>query len=136
MAPGFYFNIGIDVVEVDFWRVRLPQLKHGVEQKLFYAEEHAYFQSYPNPEEYYAGGWAAKEAIYKAISSLGKLDLRQIKIIHQQDQAPLCSIENSLLQSISPFIRLSISHNSLIATAQAAILLPSDHPIANRQPFM
>ncbi len=59
-------RVGIDLIEID--RVRRALERHpAFRERCFTAAERAYCESRPNPAESYAGRFAGKEAVGKAL---------------------------------------------------------------------
>ena len=64
---GAPFRIGVDLIEIDRIREALERHGDGFRDRCFTAEEQAYCESKPNPPQHYAGRFAAKEAVGKAL---------------------------------------------------------------------
>jgi holo-[acyl-carrier protein] synthase len=62
-------RVGVDLIEID--RIRRALERHGeaFKERCFTAAERAYCDSKPNPPQHYAGRFAAKEAVGKALGS-------------------------------------------------------------------
>jgi holo-[acyl-carrier protein] synthase len=62
-------RVGVDLIEID--RIRRALEKHGdaFKRRCFTDAERAYCDSKPNPPQHYAGRFAAKEAVGKALGS-------------------------------------------------------------------
>jgi holo-[acyl-carrier protein] synthase len=62
-------RVGVDLIEIE--RIRRALARHGdaFKERCFTAAERAYCDSKPNPPQHYAGRFAAKEAVGKAIGS-------------------------------------------------------------------
>ena len=62
-------RVGVDLIEIE--RIRKALARHGdsFKQRCFTEAEIAYCDSKPNPPQHYAGRFAAKEAVGKAIGS-------------------------------------------------------------------
>ena len=62
-------RVGVDLIEIE--RIRRALERHGesFKRRCFPDEEIAYCDSKPNPAQHYAGRFAAKEAVGKAIGS-------------------------------------------------------------------
>ncbi|NUR78540.1 MAG: holo-ACP synthase [Thermoleophilia bacterium] len=60
-------KIGVDLIEIE--RVRRALARHGesFKERCFTEAERAYCDSKPNPPQHYAGRFAAKEAVGKAL---------------------------------------------------------------------
>lgn len=108
---------GIDIIEI-------PRIRKAVETwgerflaKVFNPEEIAYAQQHTIPYPHFAGRFAAKEAIYKALGDR-KLSWKDLTIINDSDGKPSCRLLNS---SFKGRIHLSISHSKFYAVAGAVI---------------
>jgi holo-[acyl-carrier protein] synthase len=62
-------RVGIDLIEIARVRRALERHGDGFRRRCFTAAERAYCESKPNPAQHYAGRFAAKEAVGKAIGS-------------------------------------------------------------------
>ena len=62
MVPG----IGVDVVDVERMKFALERTPR-IRQRLFTEDEIAYCEKFRFAERHYAGRWAAKEAVTKAL---------------------------------------------------------------------
>ena len=62
-------KVGVDLIEIE--RIRRALERHGdsFKERCFTEAERAYCDSKPNPPQHYAGRFAAKEAIGKALGS-------------------------------------------------------------------
>ena len=117
--------IGIDSVEIvrfDTWK----KYSHVSLLKIFSSSELAYALSNPiKTSERLAARFAAKEASYKALSSLidKKLSFlswcKHIEILHILHNQPILSIDWSklALPSSTSIIHLSMTHTKTVATA-------------------
>lgn len=106
-----FLDIGIDIVnKTHFNNVSINFVKRFLTKK-------EYFE-YLNLEENYrinfiSGRWAAKEAVYKAISKYKKINLIDIEILSDENKKPFCTN----IQNIS----LSISHTDYYSLAIAIL---------------
>lgn len=120
---------GTDIIEVE--RVKNAILKtDSFKEKIFTPLEISYAESSSNLTkfEHYAGRFAAKEAIYKAISKrYPHVYLSEIEIINDKDNMnrPVVNIYNKELSekitNKDVFIDVSISHIKDFATANAIV---------------
>jgi holo-[acyl-carrier protein] synthase len=58
-------RVGVDLIEIE--RIRRALARPGFRQRCFTELEQAYCDSKPNPAQHYAGRFAAKEAVGKAL---------------------------------------------------------------------
>ena len=77
-------SVGIDCADVERWRGMLSDIKKGAARRLFTQSEHRRCQALPDPPAGYAACWCAKEAVFKALSPRGPVDLRRIEILFDQ----------------------------------------------------
>lgn len=121
------YGVGVDTEQVTRWRQLLPGLHGPSQRRLFTAREHAYCASFPDPAQVYAGHWCAKEAVFKALSSLlgasragAALTLDQIEIEHLATGCPVARVPKAWAQAAH--VQLSISHDAERAMAFAVAL--------------
>jgi holo-[acyl-carrier protein] synthase len=69
VAGGGALKVGVDLIEIE--RIRRALERHGesFKERCFTAAERAYCDAKPNPPQHYAGRFAAKEAVGKALGS-------------------------------------------------------------------
>ena len=115
-------GIGNDIIEID--RIRKTIEKHGIHfyQKVFAQSEIDYCLSHKDPAPSFAGRFAAKEAIAKALG-LGfgeSISFLDVEIINDELGRPITKFTDSFNQTFnSPHILISISHCKEYATAVA-----------------
>ena len=114
--PNFF--IGTDIVEVD--RINKLILKYGqlFKNKVFTTLEQNYCDSRSTPSIHYAGRFAAKESIIKAVKSSGyknPIPFKDIEILPSDSGAPLVNLHFILKCEC----KVSISHTKSHATASA-----------------
>jgi holo-[acyl-carrier protein] synthase len=111
-------KIGTDIVSVErIKKVFSDRKKLG---RLFTDNEINYIDKHSDPFPVIAGRFAAKEAIFKALSPLNiKFDFSEISIITDKKRGPYISFERSDLKNKLENYKLeiSISHESEYATA-------------------
>ena len=73
-------RVGVDLIEIE--RIRRALDRHGddFKQRCFTEHERAYCDSKPNPAQHYAGRFAAKEAVGKALGSGVYFTWKEIEI--------------------------------------------------------
>ena len=114
--------IGTDLVDIARIKKLIDKYNTKFLNKIYSVEEQKYCNSKPNPEIHYAGRFAAKEAIIKAIRSSGmhnSIDFNSIIILNNSDGAPYVVLDKIC---ISP-IKISISHTDTHAISFALYLL-------------
>jgi holo-[acyl-carrier protein] synthase len=118
-------GLGIDIIEI-------PRIKRSIDNfgdkflnKVFTEGEINYCEKKFNKNQHYAARFAAKEAVYKALSSGWKEGLRWKDIEIQNDATGMPSINPSgKLKSFltkNTQLRISISHSENYVTAVAII---------------
>ena len=118
------YLIGTDIIEVD--RIKESIEKNEISTKVFTSNEIQYCETgKKNKYQRYAARFAAKEAIYKAVSPLLKnnyeISWKNIEVLNDKKGRPIVNFLNTDLDNIS--IDLSLSHikEYAIATAIAEI---------------
>lgn len=123
-------STGIDIIEVD--RVRKNIEKYGEKflNKVYTESEIEYCEGKKIQRyESYAGRFAAKEAVFKAISWMldGKFDVdwKDIEVINDKKGRPLVNVNNnSKISNLEEIISIdiSISHVKNMAVASVVIV--------------
>ena len=116
--------IGTDIVDVQRIKTSIDNYSAKFVNKVFSLEEQEYCNSKSNPEIHYAGKFAAKEAIIKAIKSSGfdqKFIFKTIKIINHLDGSPHVKLDFKYKGDI----KVSISHTQTHAIAFAILKINS-----------
>ena len=114
--PNFF--IGTDIVEVD--RINKLLLRPGklFKNRVFTSLEQKYCDSKSSPSIHYAGRFAAKESIIKAVKSSGyknPIPFKDIEILPSNSGVPIVDLHLKLECEC----RVSISHTESYATATA-----------------
>ena len=104
-------TIGIDIVEVKRLRTALRRKKERFFLTTFSAKERAYCLSFQDPAPHFAGTFAAKEAVQKA---LGTNSPAEIEIRHDKSGRPIVWTNGK-----RSTIRISITHERSVACAVA-----------------
>lgn len=108
-------GIGTDIIEID--RIRKSIEKHGSHflDRLFSKKEQDYCHKYKDPAPHFAGRFAAKEAISKALGTgfSSEFSFLDIEIINDATGKPIVTL------SKKGKIHVSISHCNSFATATA-----------------
>ncbi len=119
--------IGTDIISVPRIAAILKRHPRRFQYHTFTEREIAYCSSTPAPEIHYAGRFAAKEAVKKALLSSGIIDnitLKQIEIVRQPNGAPTVNLDNDVPGQAD--IKLSISHTDDYATATALFTMKDE----------
>ncbi len=111
-------GLGTDIIEIERIKESLTKFGASFYTKLFTQREIDYCLSHKDPTPYFAGRFAAKEAIAKALGcGFGKdLSWHDIEIVNNDLGKPEVFMKND------SFIILSISHCRTYATATAILL--------------
>ena len=115
-------SLGTDIVEINRIRSNLKNKKSRFLNRIFTQLEVDYCNSKSNPSIHFAGKFAAKEAVKKAVLSTKKINqisLKDIEILSNCGD-PKVSIKGNI--EIFHSIEVSISHTDSIATATAILL--------------
>ncbi len=110
--------IGTDIVDVERIKASIDNYQTRFINRVFSIEEQEYCNSKSIPEMHYAGRFAAKEAIIKALKSGGftqLFNLNDIKIINCSDGSPHVELGFDYKGEI----KVSISHTQTHAVAFA-----------------
>ena len=73
-------RVGVDLIEIERIRRALERHGDGFKERCFTEAERAYCDSKPNPPQHYAGRFAAKEAVGKALGSGVYFTWKEIEI--------------------------------------------------------
>jgi holo-[acyl-carrier protein] synthase len=73
-------RVGVDLIEIDRVRRALERHGDGFRDRCFTAGERAYCDSKANPAQHYAGRFAAKEAVGKALGTGVYFTWKEIEI--------------------------------------------------------
>src|SRR5205823_11442553 len=79
LAGGAPVNVGVDLIEIERIRRALERYP-GFRDRCFTPAEQAYCDSRPNPAESYAGRFAGKEAVGKALGIGVRFTWKEIEI--------------------------------------------------------
>jgi len=115
-------GLGNDIVEIS--RVRQSIERHGLHflNRLFTHREQDYCYKFKDPVPHFAGRFAAKEAISKALGTGfgAQLSWHDIEILNDDHGKPLITLSENVKKNFNnPHILISISHSNDHATAVA-----------------
>lgn len=126
-------GVGVDIVEIGRVRAaieRTPRFR----ERVFTPEERAYCEGRPNPWASYAGCFAAREAVLKALGSGfgGGVGFADVSVGHDEKGRPLAILvggarELAERQGVRE-VYLSISHTQGVAVANALAATPEARP--------
>jgi holo-[acyl-carrier protein] synthase len=108
---------GVDIIEISRIRSSVEKWGERFLHKVLTPEEIRYAQSHVVPYPHYAGRFAAKEAIYKALG-LKALTWQDMTILNDDSGKPVCRLNG---KKFPGKIHLSISHTRYYAVASAVI---------------
>ena len=117
VVPG----IGVDVVDVDRMKVALERTPR-IRKRLFTEAEISYCERFRFAERHYAGRWAVKEAVTKALGC-GLIQWNGVEVIRRPRQAPTVRIFGKIERFANMVgireedIQISITHSELSAVA-------------------
>lgn len=119
-------GIGVDVVDVErmaFALERTPKIR----QRLFTPAEISYCEKYRFADRHFAGRWAAKEAVTKALGC-GLIQWNGVEIVRKPRQAPTVRITGDKIRKFADMVgireedlHLSITHSELSAVAVCVV---------------
>ncbi len=121
--PLMALRVGVDLIEIE--RIRRALDRHGesFKRRCFTEAERAYCDSKPNPPQHYAGRFAAKEAVGKALGSGVYFTWREIEIrgrpkpgVHLSGRTAAWAEKVNAGQ-----IELSMTHSRELAAAVAVV---------------
>jgi len=117
-------GLGIDLIEID--RIERVLVKYGQKflDRIFTQKEQAYCKSFHKMERHFAGRFAAKEAISKALGTgIGKnLSWEDMEVLNDEHGAPYVVLSLRAQAFFhNPKILISISHAKEYATAVAIV---------------
>lgn len=115
-------GLGTDIIEVERIQDSIKKYKDRFLSRIFTEDEIAYCMTHKNPERNFAGRFAAKEAVAKALGhGIGKdLSWKDIEIRKDKKGKPLVSFSLSAQKKFKkPNVMLSISHCKEYANAIA-----------------
>jgi holo-[acyl-carrier protein] synthase len=117
-------RVGIDLIEIARVRRALERHGDGFRARCFTESERAYCDSKPNPAQHYAGRFAAKEAVGKALGSGVYFTWREIEIRGRpKPGVHLSGRTAQFAQRVGAGqIELSMTHSLELAAAVAVVV--------------
>lgn len=104
------FGIGIDIIDVNRFSSKIYSKNKQFYSKIFTKKEINYCIKFKNPYTHFAGKFALKEAVIKALNK--KIDLLDIETFHK-NKSPYVKLKNY----DNFFSIASISHEKNVAVA-------------------
>ena len=120
MPPEIY--IGTDIVTVSRIRDLITTHPERFIQRTYTDQEQSYCVGKADPVIHYAGRFAAKEAIKKALMTSGikePISWMEMEVIADHDGAPIVNLQGGKFSGLD--CKVSISHTKDIAIASAVI---------------
>ena len=108
---------GIDIVEIDLIQRAVERWGEGFLNYVFTPAEIEHARKFKSPYLHYAGRFAAKEAIFKAMGN-PDLSWHDVTIINDPSGKPVCQYNNIVFKNR---LLISISHSRDYATASAIV---------------
>ncbi|MFT5387592.1 MAG: holo-[acyl-carrier protein] synthase [Lysobacterales bacterium] len=109
---------GVDIIEIDRIKKAIDRWGDTFLNHIFNEEEIAYAQTHKNSAQHFAVRFAAKEAIYKAISCDESLRWKDMTILKDTYGKPYCKFKDNKYTNT---VHLSLSHCKNYAVANAII---------------
>ena len=118
---------GTDIIEINRIKESIESLGENFKNKIYTEKEIEYCESKKNAKyQHYAGRFAAKEAIFKAISELlddkFEVSWKDAQILNDEQGKPKITFTSKKLQDKIENIDISISHCKEYAVAYVVIL--------------
>ena len=118
----------VDVERMQFALERTPRIR----QRLFTEAEISYCEKFRFAERHYAGRWAAKEAVTKALGC-GLIQWNGVEVMRRPRQAPTVRIFGKIERFAEMVgvredeLHVSITHSELSAVAVCVVHKKEDH---------
>ena len=118
-------TVGLDLIEIE--RIRRALERPGFRDRCFTPGEQAYCESKPNPAQHYAGRFAAKEAVGKALGCGVYFTWKEIEVRGRpKPGVQLTGRTAKWAEKVGAGrIELSMTHSKELAAAVCAVL-PAD----------
>ena len=112
---------GIDIIEIERIQKAVDRWGDGFLNHVFTPKEIENAQKFKFPYRHYAGRFAVKEAIFKAMG-MPELSWLDVTIINDTDGKPVCHINNiQIAEKFKHRLLISISHSRDYAVASAIV---------------
>ena len=118
---------GIDIIEISRIKESIDSLGETFKNKIYTEKEIEYCESRKNAKyQHYAGRFAAKEAIFKAISDLlddkYEISWKDAEVLNDKNGKPKVTFISKKLEEKIESIDISISHCKEYAVANVIII--------------
>ncbi len=133
-VPG----IGVDVVDVERMKFALERTPR-IRRRLFTEDEVAYCEKFRFAERHYAGRWAAKEAVTKALGC-GLIQWNGVEVIRRPRRAPFVRISGKIKRFAEAAgvreedLFISITHSELSAVAVCVVRRENQERLLDGEP--
>ncbi len=125
LAGKMVLGVGIDIIEIERIKKSVDEYGESFLNKIYTAVELDYSLSKPNKYQHLAARFAAKEAIYKALSSDSEkvYSWQDIEIFNESNGLPKVNFYGSLKDYLNPgkTIHISMSHSENYVTCVAVL---------------
>ena len=117
-------QVGVDLIEIDRIRRALARHSESFKERCFTAAECAYCDGKPNPAQHYAGRFAAKEAVGKALGSGVYFTWKEIEVRGRPKPGVHLSGRTARFAERLGAVRveLSMTHSRELAAAVAVVV--------------
>lgn len=118
---------GTDIIEISRIKESIENIGEAFKNKIYTQKEIEYCENRKNAKyQHYAGRFAAKEAIFKAISDLlddkFEISWKDVQVLNDKNGKPKVEIFNDRLQKQIENIDISISHCKEYAIANVIVI--------------
>ena len=118
---------GIDIIEINRIKESIESLGETFKNKIYTEKEIAYCESKKNAKyQHYAGRFAAKEAIFKAVSELlddkFEISWKDAEVLDNINGKPKITFKSKKLEEKIESIDISISHCKEYAVANVVLI--------------
>ena len=118
---------GTDIIEINRIKESIESLGETFKNKIYTQKEIEYCESKKNAKyQHYAGRFAAKEAIFKAVSDLlddkFEISWKDLEVLNDKNGKPNIKFTSKKLEEKIESIDISISHCKEYAVANVAII--------------
>ncbi|WKZ71270.1 MAG: holo-ACP synthase [Melioribacteraceae bacterium] len=125
------FGIGVDIIEIDRIKKSIEKFGDKFLNKIYTEKELQYCESKKNKYQHYAARFAAKEAIYKAMSTGWKkgTSWKNIEIYNEPNGMPNVHLFGQLNDFINPDkeLKITMSHSDNYVTVFAILYTKNSH---------
>lgn len=117
-------GLGIDIAEIDRMQAAMHRRGRHLLERVFTADEIAYCERHRDRAEHYAGRFAAKEAVMKALGTGWRRGVRwvDIEVVRQPGGKPTVALRGEAARHAERLgvknIVLSITHSGNLAFAE------------------